>query len=149
MSLTIRRSKTLSSLIDAFLANESLMIQLPNVGVINIRDLFVEIDGQDISEFEDEFRIYYGKAWFNESKNGYSIIFDKNLKSADMVRRPSTYLPIYKIIASGFKRFKLEELENLVSKKPKTVFILSETGPQVRNGYINFRCEGPEYLDYR
>lgn len=145
----IQRSKTLSSLIDAYLANESHTVQLPEIGVINIRDFFVAINGQDLSELEDEFRIYYGKAWFNKKENGYSIVFDKTLTSADITKRPSTYMPLEKLIESGFKRFKVSELEKLADKKPKTVFILSQAGPQVRNGYINFWCEGPEYLDYR
>ncbi|MCR4534515.1 hypothetical protein OCF84_00065 [Shewanella xiamenensis] len=145
----IQRSKTLSSLIDAFLAKEPYMIQLPEVGVIDIRDFFVEINGQELSEFEDEFRIYYGKAWFNKKESGYSIVFDKTLTSADIVKRPSTYMPLDKLVESGFKRFKVNELDKLADKKPKTVFILSQTGPQVRNGYINFWCEGPEFMDYR
>lgn len=145
----IQRSKTLSSLIDAFLANESHLIQLPDVGVIHIKDFFIEINGQDLSEFEDEFRIYFGKAWFNKKEQGYSIVFDKVLTSIDITRRPSTYMPLSKLLESGFKRFKLKELEKLADKKPKTVFLLSEAGPQLRNGYINFWCEGAEYLDYR
>ncbi|WP_240224447.1 hypothetical protein [Rheinheimera hassiensis] len=145
----IQRSKTLSSLIDAFLAHESHTIQLPEIGVINIRDFFVEINGQDLSELEDEFRIYYGKAWFNKKENGYSIVFDKTLTSAGITKRPSIYMPLDKLVESGFKRFKVNELERLADKKPKTVFILSQAGPQLRNGYINIWCDGPEYLDYR
>lgn len=145
----IQRSKTLSSLIDAFLANESHIVQLPEIGVIDIKDLFVEINGQNLSEFEDEFRIYYGKAWFNKKENGYSIVFANTLTSANITKRPSIYMPLEKLVQSGFKRFKVNELEKLSDKRPKTVFILSQAGPQVRNGYINLWCEGPEYLDYR
>ena len=145
----IQRSKTLSSLIDAFLANESHTVQLPQIGVIDIKDLFVEINGQELSEFEDEFRIYYGKAWFNKKDGYYSVVFANTLSYGDLTKRPSIYLSIDKMLESGFRRFKANELEKLSDNKPKTVFILSQAGPQVRNGYINFWCEGPEYLDYR
>ena len=81
----IQPTKTLSSLIDAFLANESHTVQLPDIGVINIKDLFVEINGQNISELDDELRIYFGKAWFNKKENGYSIVFDQTLKFGDLI----------------------------------------------------------------
>lgn len=145
----IQRTKTLQSLTTAFLADESYIIQLPEIGTIDIKDFFVNINGQELTDFEDELRIYYGKAWFNRKDNGYSIVFDSTLTSEGMTKRPSTYMPFDKLVKSGFKRFKLSELEKLVDKKPKTVYILSQTGPQIRNGYINFWCEGPEYLDYR
>ena len=145
----IQRSKTLSSLIDAFLSKESHTVQLPEVGVIDIKDLFVEINGQDLSEIEDEFRIYYGNAWFNKKDGYYSISFANTLTSGKLTKRPSIYLSLEKVAKSGFKRFKLKELEKTDDGKPKMVFLLSETGPRVKNEYINIWCEGPEYLDYR
>jgi len=145
----IQRSKTLSSLIDAFLAKESHTIQLPEIGVIDIKNLFVEINEQELSDLEDEFRIYYGKAWFNKKESGYSIVFDNTLTSGDIAKRPSTYMPIDKLEASNFKRFNLNTLEKIADGKPKMVFLLSETGPRVKNEYINIWCDGPEYLDYR
>jgi len=126
----IQRSKTLSSLID-------------------VNDLFVEINGQDLSDLEDEYRIYYGKSWFNKKESGYSIVFDNKLTSGGSAKRPSTYMPIDKLEESGFKRFNINALEKMTDGKPKMVFLLSETGPRLRNGYINIWCEGPEYLDYR
>ena len=145
----IQRSKTLSSLIDSYLAKESLEVQLPEIGAININDLFIEINGQDLSDFEDEFRVYYGKAWFNKKENGYSIVFEKTLTLHGITKRPSTYIPIDMIEESGFKRFNLNTLEQISDNKPKMVFLLSELGPRVKNGYINIWCEGLEYLDYR
>ena len=145
----IQRSKTLSSLIDSYLAKESLIVQLPEIGVIDINDLFVEVNGQNLADFEDEFRVYYGKAWLNKKDNGYSIVFDKKLTLDGINKRPSTYMPVDKLEASGFKRFNLNTLEKIADDKPKVFFLLSETGPRVRNGYINIWCEGPEYLDYR
>lgn len=145
----IQRSKTLSSLIDAYLAKESIMVRLPETGVIHINDLFYEINGQDVSEFEDDFRIFYGKAWFNKRESGYSIVFEKTLTLNETTKKPSTYLSINALEASGFRRFNLNTLDKTADNKPKMVFVLSETGPRVKNGYINIWCEGPEYLDYR
>ncbi len=145
----IQRSKTLSSLIDSYLAKESLVVQLPEIGVIDINDLFVKINGQDLSGFEDEFRVYYGKAWFNKKEKGYSIVFDKTLTLDGTTKRLSTYIPIDMIETSSFKRFNMSALERISDGKPKMVFLLSELGPRVKNGYINIWCEGLEYLDYR
>lgn len=145
----IQRSKTLSSLIDAYLTDESLAVQLPEIGVIDINDLFVEINGQNLAVLEDEWRVYYGKAWFNRRDSGYSIVFEKTLTSNEITRRPSTYMSVDKLEESGFKRFRLNVLEKIADNKPKMVFVLSETGPRISNGYINIWCEGPEYLDYR
>lgn len=145
----IQHSKTLSSLIDSYRANESILVQLPGTGVVDINDLFFEVDGQDIADLEDDFRIYYGKAWFNKKERGYSVVFENMLTLGDTTRRPSTYLPIDVLGDSGFKRFKLSTLEKIADNKPKMVYVLSETGPRVKNGYINIWCEGPEYIDYR
>ncbi len=124
-------------------------MQLPEIGLINIKDLFIEINGQNLADFEDEFRVYYGKAWFNKKESGYSIVFDKTLTSDEVTKRPSTYMPLDKLEKSGFKRFNIKSLEKIADGKPKMVFLLSETGPRVRDEYINIWCEGSEYLDYR
>lgn len=145
----IQHSKTLSSLIDSFLANESHIVQLPETGLLDINDLFVKINGQDLSNIEDEYRIYYGKAWLNKKESGFSIVFDNKLTLGDVTKRPSTYIPINKLEESGFKRFNINTLTKIADSKPKMVFLLSETGPRLNDGYINIWCEGPEYLDYR
>ncbi|WP_435104362.1 hypothetical protein [Arhodomonas sp. AD133] len=142
-------TKTLSSLIDSYLNKESIIVQLPQTGVIDINDLFYEVNGQDVGELEDDFRVYWGKAWFNKKENGYSIVFEQNLTLGETTRRPTTYMPIDALGSSGFGRFNLSALEKIADNKPKMVFLLSETGPRVKNGYINIWCEGPEYLDYR
>lgn len=145
----IQRTKTLSSLVDAYLSGQSFAVQLPGMGAVDIREVFVEINGQNIAQLECEWRIYYGKAWFNKKENGYSIVFDRKLTAGDVTRRPATYMPIAALEASGFKRFRLNTLNEIADGKPRMVFLLSETGPRVSNGYINIWCEGPEYLDYR
>jgi len=146
---SIQRSKTPPSVIDDFLAKKSYPVRIPGNGVIDINDLFIEINGQDLSDFKNEFRIYYGKAWFNKKESYYSIVFDNKLTSGEITKRPSAYMSMDKAKESGFKRFKVEELENLADRTPKTVFILSETKPEVKNGYINIGCRGPEHLHYR
>ena len=145
----IQRSKTLSSLIDSYLAKESIMLQLPETGVIDINDLFYEINGQDVSDLEDDFRIFYGKAWINKRESGYSIVFEQSLIHSETTKRPTTYMSQDVLEESGFRRFNLSTLEKIADNKPKMVFVLSETGPSFKNGYINIWCEGPEYLDYR
>ncbi|MBX2808376.1 MAG: hypothetical protein KTR20_07040 [Cellvibrionaceae bacterium] len=145
----IQRSKTPSSFIDAFLANESLTIQLPTVGLIDIQDFFIEIDGQDINDFPDELRIYYGKAWINKHEKGYSFRFANELTSGDLTTRPSTYLSEKDLQQTSFRRFEQLKLDKLANNIPKTVFILSETSPYPNDPYINIWCDGPEYLDYR
>lgn len=145
----IQATKTLSSLIDSYLAQESLDIQLPGKGTINIKNLFIEVNGQNLKNLTDHFRIYFGKAWFNKKENGYSIVFDKTLRSNKLAKRPSTYISKKKLEESGFLRFNISTLEKISDGKPKMVFILCETIPRIKNGYINFWCEGPEYLDYR
>ena len=98
---------------------------------------------------EDDFRIFYGKAWFNKRESGYSIVFEKSLTVGETTKQPSDYMPINALESSGFRRFNLSTLEKITDNKPKMVFLLSETGPRVKNGYINIWGEGPEYLDYR
>ncbi|CAH0992216.1 hypothetical protein SIN8267_02332 [Sinobacterium norvegicum] len=145
----IQRSKTLSSLIDAFLANETHTVQLPEVGVIDIRDLFVEINGQDLTELEDEFRIYYGKGWIKKRKGGYGFVFANKLKFGELESQPSTYMSDSQIEDGSFKRFKQSTLDKLANNYPKKIFLLSETTPYPNGDFINIWCEGPEYLDYR
>ncbi|MPV86245.1 hypothetical protein [Ostreibacterium oceani] len=139
----------LSSLIDTYLNEEFFELQLPAIGVINSRDLFFEINGQDIGGLEDYFRIFYGKAWFNKKEKGYSVVFDKTLTHGETTQRPSTYIPISVIESSPFKHFNLSTMEKIADNRPKDVFVLSETGPRVKNGYINLWCEGIMYIDYR
>lgn len=145
----IQRSKTLSSLVDAFLANESHIIQLPEVGLIDINELFVEINGQDISKFPDEFRIYYGKGWIKKRKGGYGFVFANKLKHEELVSQPSTYISDTQIDEGCFKWFRKSTLEKLANNLPKTIFLLSETTPYPNGGFINIWCEGLEYLEYR
>lgn len=146
-----QRSKTLSSLIDAFLAKKPMMVQLPEIGVIDINDLFVEVNGQHLSELDDEFRIYFGKAWINKLNNnkGYNIVFANTIACDEFEAKPSAYIANALIESSTFKRLQKNQFNKQADKWPKTVFILSETGPYIKGPYINLWLDGLEYIDYR
>ncbi len=128
-----------SSLVDSFLANETFGVRFNKKSYNDIKELFIEINGQDISEFPEEVRVYYGKAWFNKKENGYSIVFDNTLTSADITKRPSTYMPLEQLVESGFK---VSELEKLADNYPKTVFLLCSKPYVNQKTYINFNFEG-------
>jgi len=146
----IQRSKNLSSLVDVFLANESMIVQLPDKSCVDIKELFIEINGQDISEFPDELRIYYGKAWINKrSENAFEFKFKNRLSSKELTTRPTSYLPL----EGPENTFLKSKLDKVANGLPKTVFIASKKPPYLKDssgvGYINIWCEGPEHLDYR
>ncbi|WP_282167116.1 hypothetical protein [Shewanella japonica] len=142
-------SKVLSSMVDSFLSEESILVQLPEIGTMPIQELFVEIDGQKIESFADEFRIYFGKAWFNKHEAGYSVVFANRLEHDENVVRPSFFIPNSLIEETSYRLFQEKKLNGLLDKKPRLVFIASETGPFCKDKYINFWLEGLEYLEYR
>ena len=146
----IHPSKTLSSIVDSFLNNESVDIAMPDIGKINIQELFIKIDGQDIADFPDEWRIYHGKAWFNEKESGYSIFFANELISGKIKKRPSFYISKTALADSGFAKFNQQKMIELTNKTPKQVYLLSETTPYLKDGqFINIWCEAPHFMDYR
>ena len=143
-------TKTLSSIVDSFLNNESIDIQLPKIGSINIQDLFVEINGQEISDFLDEWRIYYCKAWFNKRDNGYSVQFNKELTAGQITKKPSFYISNISLQNSGFVKFNQQNIQEIANNIPKQVFIMSEIAPYLKdNRFINIWCEAPHFMDYR
>ncbi|MCL1123410.1 hypothetical protein [Shewanella surugensis] len=142
-------SKVLSSMVDSFLNNENLIVQLPGIGSMPIQDLFVEVDGQKVESLVDEFRVYFGKAWFNKYETGYSVVFENKLNHEDLAVRPSFFIPNSLIAETAYRLFQEKKLNKQVDKKPKLVFIASETGPYCKDKYINFWLEGFEYLEYR
>lgn len=147
----IQRSKVLSSLIDMFLNNEDIVVQLPGNTTLHISELFIEIKGQDTSEFEDDYRIYYGKGWINKSKNdnGYVIRFANTLKCNEIEARPSFFIPVEALENANHGKFKSATFEKLTNNYLKNIYILSETGPYTKNEYINFWLDAPQYMDYR
>lgn len=145
-----QNSKTLSSMVDAFLANDNFAVETPD-GFIALKDLFIEINSQSIGDFADEFRIYHGKAWINKNDKGYSIRFCNDLRYEDLVVAPSFFISNEVIEESTYKKFSHQKLEQILNKKPKWIFLASSLGPYKshKGPYINFKLEGLEYLDYR
>ena len=145
-------TNTVSSLVSSFLNKEKKTVQIPKVGtLLPIEEFFIEINGQDIHDFDDEYRIYFGLAWFNKiGGKGFVVRFDNKLKYSELEVRPSFFISLSTIGNSPYAKFSLENMNNLCDKYPKRVFILSETSPNVKdNKYINFWLDGLQYMDYR
>ncbi len=145
-----QKSKTLSSMVDAFLASDNFAVETPD-GLIELKDLFIEIDNQSIDDFSDEFRIYYGKAWINKNDKGYSVRFCNHLRYKNLDTSPSFFISNDLIDQDIYKKFSHEKLEKIANSKPKQIFLASQLGPykSYKGEFINFKLEGLEYLDYR
>lgn len=146
-------TKTVSSLVSAFLNGEDFDIELPCRDSIPLSKLFINIDGQDIGDFEDDYRIYFGKAFFNKRVDGkgFFVRFDKLLKSGDLVKRPTFFISNEALEKCELNKFELAKLERLADRKPKNVFVLSDVAPAPNptGEYINFSLEDLHYMDYR
>lgn len=145
----VQRSKTLSSMVDAFLNHENIIVQLPGTGTLPIQDLFIELNGQEISDFEDEYRVYHGKAWINKHDKGYVVRFTNSLKHSGLETQPTFFIPQELVEQAPYKKFSSFMLDKHADKYPKHIFILSETAPYSKDRYINFWLDGLEYMDYR
>lgn len=148
-----QRSRTVSSLVASFLNGDDFEVQLPKTGLISLRNLFIEIDGQQLGDFEDGMRIYYGRARLNKSPNdnGFSVRFANVLRHEELSVRPSFFISNELIRQSGYRKFQQATLEALVTSKSVDIYILSAVGPYLHKSgkYINFKLEGLEYLEYR
>jgi|GEM_PF-1264293 len=141
------------------------LIELFEARLVEIDVLFVEINGQDLSELENEPRVYWGKAWFNEVKGGYNVVFNKKLTSVrhNISRQPSALMKIDMLESLEGKHLNINTVKKMANekpKKPKIVYLVSEKPPYVKKGlskkppyvekdYINIKFEGPAYLVYR
>lgn len=152
----LNQRKTLSVLVTSFLNDENFEINLPKPyeEKILLKDAFVHIDGQKLSDFEQNcWRIFYGKAWINKLLNGdYKIVFDSPLYDSSLEKgqvRPSFFIPKQWIDDSSYQKFSSPKMDELVTKKwPRTVFILADV-PALNHSqkYINFMLEGLPYLE--
>lgn len=152
----INQTKTLSVLISSFLNNENFKITLPKPYQerILLKDVFIKIDGQDLSSLEQNcWRIYYGKAWINKLSSGdYQIKFDSQLNDSSLGGkgvRPSFFISKSMIYNSPYEKFTKEKIDKLIEqKKTKQVFIFSDV-PALNHTkkYINFMLEGLPYLE--
>lgn len=148
-----QRSKTVSSLVTAYLNNEDIEVQLTESSFIHINELFIKIEGQQISDLNTDMRIYYGKAWINKSPkdNGFIVRFANILQHNELSVRPSFFIHDELIKKSGYKKFQQATLNALVTNKPIDIYILSNNGPYFdkSGNYIKFNLGGLEYLEYR
>lgn len=146
----IHPSKTLSSMVDTYLNNESFIVDT-NDGEIPLNQLFVEVNGQDIYDFPDENRIYYGKAWFNKVGDNIMVKFGNKLTCEELSTNPTFFISSDDIANSSYQKFNRETITALCDKKPRRVFIHCELDPykNYKKPYINFKCGGLEYIDYR
>ena len=154
--VSTNQTKTLSVLVSSFLNNENFPITLPRPYQerIFLKDAFIKVDGQDLSNLEQNcWRVYYGKAWINKLSSGdYQIKFDSQLHDLSVEVsgvRPSFFISKSLICDSPYEKFTKEKIDELVvQKKPKQVFIFSDV-PSLNHTkkYINFILEGLPYLE--
>ncbi|MFS1861440.1 hypothetical protein BCU54_009995 [Vibrio lentus] len=149
----IQRSKTLSSMVDSYLKGENFDVQLPNVGVIKLQDLFVKLDGNQLGDFEDEFRVYFAEAYINKRTNGgFSVNFAAHVKDGEEEKKLSFLITDEVVERYPFKKYQRSVLEKLSNKNRKTIYILSETGPFINNRnneYANFWIESLMFMECR
>ncbi|EKO3677908.1 hypothetical protein M3912_003124 [Vibrio metschnikovii] len=148
----ITASKNVSSLVDAFLNNDEFDIELPVQESISIKDFFIKVNEQNIDDFVDEYRIYYGKAWFNKRQggDGFIVRFANKLSAGDINKQPTFFITSEIIEKCNLKKFKAEHLGRLCDSKPRQVYILTSVAPVVsKSGYINFHLEALHFMDQR
>ncbi|EME3968330.1 hypothetical protein VYH29_000374 [Vibrio fluvialis] len=149
----IQRSKTLSSMVDSYLKGENFDVQLPNVGVVKLQDLFVEVDGNQLGDFEDEFRVYFAEAYINKRANGdFSVNFAAHVKDGEEEKKLSFLITDEVVERYPFKKYQRSALEKLSNKYRKKIYILSETGPFINNRnneYANFWIESLMFMECR
>lgn len=149
----IQRSKTLSSMVDAYQKGENFDVQLPGVGLIKLQDLFVELDGDQISDFEDEYRVYFAKAYINKRDGGdFSVNYLTHIKDDEAEKKLSFLLTNDVVNDYPLKKYQRSALEKLANKYQKTIYILSETGPFINNRnneYANFWIESLMFMECR
>lgn len=145
------REISLAAVVAGFPVNKSTILNVHDVVGISIQDFCIEIKGQNIDEFPDEWRIYYGEAWFNKRAGGkgYFIRFYNQLSTGGFSRNPTAFIGHKDIETSVNDRFTPETMDRLATNKPKQVFILSKKAPYINGGFINIHCEGAGDIDYK
>lgn len=144
-----QQTMKLSAVIDSWYDKEEIELELPDGEVINIEDFFIKIGGQRLFDLENKMRCYYGLAWFKERQDSFRIGFADTLKINEAEAKPSFFLPHNLIKENNYPKFQMETIKQLANKKPKTVFIISESSPHVKGEFINFDCKKLEYFDYK
>lgn len=145
------QTRTLSVLVTAFKNRENypIVLPLPFQESKNISDIFVEINGQELSQLEQNcWRIYWGKAWINKMPNGdYQIKFANKLKDNELEISPTFFVKKSMVETSTYKKFNIDAMDKRI-KKLHIVYILSDV-PATNHSrkYINFSLESLPYLE--
>lgn len=157
----INHTQRLSVVVSAFLKDENypLTLPMPFQESKPIKEFFIKIAGQDLSELEDNcWRIYYGDAWINEMGGGdFLIRFVDTLRDKDLICptknpinavRPTIFISKELIENTALVKFSMENMKRLVGKKPHKIFIMAHK-PALNHSkqYINFVLEGLMFLE--
>ncbi|NNS06929.1 hypothetical protein [Erwinia sp. JH02] len=143
--------KRLSGLVHAFINKENFFLNTAE-GKMHLRDFFIKIgDSKDLKYFQDEPRIYFGKAWLNAKENYYLVRFNDAMRSGEVKSRPTFFIPARLIDNSTYRRTSREKLDEIAKAspiKPLYLFIFSELPPVKKNteNYINFKLDDLTYL---
>lgn len=146
--------KRLSGLVNAFIDKENFFLNTAE-GRIHLRDFFINInDEKDLSEYVEEPRVYFGKAWIKRIDNYYLVRFDKEMRSVDLKCKPTFFIPERLVDKSEYKRTSRQELDKIALStppKPLYLFIFSELPPVKMNSgdFINFKLDDLTYLYYK
>ncbi|MDC9594699.1 hypothetical protein [Xenorhabdus sp. IM139775] len=106
-----------------------------------------------MSEYPDEPRVYFGKAWLNRKNDYYLVRFDSKMQAGKIKCKPTFFIPARLIDRSDYRRTsreKLDEIAMATPAKPLYLFIFSELPPVKSNigDYINFKLDDLTYLYY-
>lgn len=143
--------KRLSGLVDAYLRRENFFLSTAE-GKLSLRDFFIKVsDRQDLNEYPDEPRVFFGKAWINRTNDYFLIRFDSEMRAGELRCKPTFFIPARLVANSPHQRTSRDKLEKIaLESKPLYVFIFSELPPVKSNNgeYINFKLDDLTYLYY-
>ncbi|WP_413502259.1 hypothetical protein [Serratia proteamaculans] len=143
--------KRLSGLVNAFIRKENFFLNTTE-GKLPLRNFFIKVDdSKDLSEYMDEPRIFFGKAWLNRKDDYYLVRFDKKIRAGKLRCKPTFFIPARLVDSSEYDRTSRETLDKIaLATKPLYLFIFSELPPVKNNEgeYINFKLDDLTYLYY-
>lgn len=141
--------KRLSGLVHAFIRKENFFLNTAE-GRLSLRNFFIRVDdSKDLSEYLDEPRIFFGKAWLNRNDDYYLVRFNNEMRAGEVRCKPTFFIPSRLVERSDYARTSRKNLDKLASEsKPLYLFIFSELPPVKSNTgeYINFKLDDLTYL---
>ncbi|MBQ0213079.1 hypothetical protein KAH51_06330 [Proteus vulgaris] len=146
--------KRLSGLVNAFINKENFFLNTAE-GRIHLRDFFIHVnDKKDLSEYIDEPRVYFGKAWIKRIDNYYLVRFNNEMRAGNLKCKPTFFITERLVDSSEYKRTSRQELDKIAFSKPVQplyLFIFSELPPVKMNSsdFINFKLDDLTYLYYK